>query len=231
MKNNLTLKRVCAYLIDYIIITFISATLVRFSFINPKYDEYIDLSNKYTNILTDYSESKIDINELSQKQQELSYDLNRTGYVYIIGSVAISLLYFGVFAYFTKGQTLGKKIMNIKLVNAHDNKDLKIYQYFIRAIILNGILLNLVILVAICFNRDTYNSMFYISSNINTILEILIFVTVVLNGRGIHDYIAGTKVISTKEVIENHNEIKNEVIEPPKKQKVIKEKKVNNDSI
>lgn len=226
MTNNLTFKRVCAYLIDYIIITFISAALIQISFINPRYDKYVEISNTYNDILADYSDNKIDINEFAEKQQELSYDLNKNGYVYIIGSITISMLYFGVFAYFTKGQTLGKKIMNIKLVNAKEDKDLKIYQYFIRAIVLNGILLNLVILIAICFDRSTYNSIYNISSNINTILEILIFVTVVLNGRGIHDYIAGTKVISTKELVQDNLKEETEevtVIKPNKKNKSKKE--------
>ena len=225
--TNLTFKRVCAYLIDYILITFLSAALVQISFINPKYDEYMELSTTYNNLLQDFNDNKMDISEVAEKQQELSYDLNKNGYVYIIGSITISLLYFGVFAYFTKGQTLGKKVMNIKIVSAKENKELKIYQYFIRTVLLNGILLNLVILIAICFGRNTYNSIFNISSNLNTILEIAIFVTILLNGRGIHDFVSGTKVISTKEkneeILTTKNETKIEeeitVIKPKKKTK------------
>ena len=35
-----TLRRVCAYIVDLIVITIISSMFVRIEFLNPKYDEY-----------------------------------------------------------------------------------------------------------------------------------------------------------------------------------------------
>ncbi len=226
MTNNLIFKRIGAFLIDYLIITFISAGLVYITFINPKYEEYQAASETYANILTDYYDGKINADEFSKQNTEISYDLNKSGYVYIIGNIAISLLYYGVFVYFTKGQTLGKRLMNIKIVSNKD-KELKIYNYFIRTIILNGIIGNVITLTAICFSRNTYYQINGIGRDIISILYILIFVTVVINGRGLHDYIAGTKVISTKEQIEINSdknlEIKKEeevtIIKPKKKAK------------
>lgn len=226
MTNNLIFKRIGAFLIDYLIITFISAGLVYIAFINPKYEEYQAASETYANILTDYYDGKINADEFSKQNTEISYDLNKSGYVYIIGNITITLLYYGVFVYFTKGQTLGKRLMNIKIVSNKD-KELKIYNYFIRAIILNGIIGNVITLIAICFSRNTYYQINGIGSDIISILYILIFITVVINGRGLHDYIAGTKVISTKEQIEidsdKNLEIKKEeevtIIKPKKKAK------------
>lgn len=230
MTNNLIFKRIGAFLIDYLIVTFISAGLVYITFINPKYEEYQAASETYANILTNYYDGKINANEFSKQNTEISYDLNKSGYVYIIGNIAITLLYYGVFVYFTKGQTLGKRLMNIKIVSNKD-KELKIYNYFIRAIILNGIIGNVITLIAICFSRNTYYQINGIGSDIISILYILIFVTVVINGRGLHDYIAGTKIVSTKEQIETNSaqnlDIKKEeevtIIKPKKKAKKEKE--------
>jgi len=94
-------KRIGAFLIDYLIITFISDGLVYITFINTKYEEYQAASETYANILTDYYDCKINADEFSKQNTEISYDLNKSGYVYIIGNIAISLLYYGVFVYFT----------------------------------------------------------------------------------------------------------------------------------
>ena len=229
MTNNLIFKRIGAFLIDYLIVTFISAGLVYITFINPKYEDYQAASEIYTDILTEYYDGKMDANEFSSKHSEISYDLNKSGYVYIVGNIAIILLYYGVFAYFTNGQTLGKKLMKIKVVSSKDKK-LKIYNYFIRAIILNGVIGNVLTLIAICYNRNTYYQISSVGSDVVSILYIMIFVTVIINGRGLHDYIAGTQVVSTKIQKEESlpEEIENKVdevtvIKPKKKTNIKKE--------
>lgn len=228
LKNNLILKRIGAYLIDFVIISFISSILTYISFINPKYDEYIETSEKYTEILNDYYEDDIDINELNEKIQDLSYDLSRTGYVYVIGDIVIAFLYFGLFAYFKKGQTLGKKALKIKIVSNKEDKELKPYNYFIRVFILNNIILNIIILIGLCFSKSTYLKLYTIGANIDTILLIIIVLMIFFqkDGRGLHDVLAGTKVIDMKEnTLEEEipttteKEEKIEIIKPKKRKK------------
>ncbi|MDE5539685.1 MAG: RDD family protein [Bacilli bacterium] len=224
MKNNLIFKRVIAYILDILLVSLIGTALVKLSFINPRYDEYAKVSNEYNTALTDYAEQKISMEEYATKVNELSYDLNSTGYVYIIGDMIIALLYFGVFAYFTGGQTLGKKVMNLKIVSNKADKKLTIWNYCIRLVILNGIIPNILVLVAICFNRSTYNKIYTASSNLNLILEILIIVMIICNqGRGLHDCLASTKIIDTKNLVEElpeeNKEEPVEVIKPKKGKK------------
>ena len=116
-SSNVALKRIVAYLIDYLVITLISSALVYVTFINPRYDEYVETSQAYNEVLQKYYDKEIDATELTEQTKELSYELNSSGYVYTIGSIIIIFLYYGVFVYFTKGQTLGKKIMGIKIVS------------------------------------------------------------------------------------------------------------------
>ena len=220
MNNNIILKRIGAYLIDFIVITLISMILTKMSFINPKYDEYVEVTTKYNEILSDYYEKEIDIDELNEEVNEISYEMNKSGYVYLIGDIVVIILYFGVFNYVYKGQTLGKKLMNIQIIS-NKNKPLKIFNYFIRCIILNGIIMDIITLIAICFSKSTYYDIYRIGSNINMMFQIMIFLSIMfsVSGRGLHDIIAGTKVISTKDY---------EEITEDKTEEKLEEKKENN---
>lgn len=237
MKNSMIFKRVGAYLIDFLVIMLINSAIAYIGFINPKYDEYKEYSEEYSTILNDYYEKRIDINDFNDKVSNMAYDLNYNGYVYIIGDIVVAFLYFGVFQYATKGQTLGKKILNIKVVG--NKKDLKLYNYFIRTFILNGVILNIITFIAVWLGRDNYYKVYNLATNIDYLLMIAIFLTVMLTpeGRGLHDILAGTKVIDAKEDLavkegkriveaEEIKEVQNEEdnkIEEPKKELDVKD--------
>lgn len=238
MSNSTIFKRIGAYLIDLLVITLFSMIITKISFINPKYDEYMEASEKYNEMLNDYYDKKIEINEFNNQVSEISYDLNKNGYVYLISDIVVIILYFGVFNFVSKGQTLGKRIMNLQIVSAKE-KPLKIYNYFIRCIILNGIIMDIITLIAICFSRSKYYDIYSIGSNINMLIQIAIFISIMfsVNGRGLHDLIAGTKVIDTKIKSEKNEdkeeeikiEEKVEIIKPNKKGKNNKKKEVKKD--
>ena len=215
MKDKIALKRIGAYLIDFILISIVSMIITSITFINPKHEEYTNISEEYNNVLNQYYEDEIDINEFNELTKNMSYEISKTGYVYIIGDIVVAFLYFGVFAYFMHGQTLGKKLMNIKIVSNKDNKDLKIYNYFIRVFILNSIILNIVTLIAINFSKNTYFTIYNIAANFDSILLIAILLMIFFNknGRGIHDILAGTKVIDLNEK-SNIEEV--EILKPKK---------------
>ena len=91
-SSNVALKRIVAYIIDYILITLISSALVYITFLNPRYDEYVEASKTYNEIAQSYYDREIDANEFSAQISEVSYELNSTGYVYTIGSIIIVFL-------------------------------------------------------------------------------------------------------------------------------------------
>ena len=234
MTSNVPLKRIVAYIIDYLLITLVSTALVYITFINPRYDEYLEASKEYNAVAEQYYSKEITAKEFSEQINDLSYELNSTGYVYTIGNIIIIFLYFGVFVYFTKGQTLGKRIMGIKIVS-NKGKDLKIYNYFIRAFILNGVILNLCTLIAICFKESTYLKIYSAASNFDLILMIILFLMILFwkDGRGLHDILAGTKVIDVRdeanlEVVEEMKEKDEVEIIKPKKT-TTKKKRQNKD--
>ena len=122
--------------------------------------------------------------------------------------------------------------MGIKIVS-NKGKDLKIYNYFIRAFILNGVILNLCTLIAICFKESTYLKIYSAASNFDLILMIILFLMILFwkNGRGLHDILAGTKVIDVRdeanlEVVEETKEKDEiEIIKPKKSRKKKEEDK------
>lgn len=229
MTSNVPLKRIVAYIIDYLLITLISTSLVYITFINPRYDEYVEVSKNYNAVAEQYYKQEITAEEFSKQINDLSYELNSNGYVYTIGNIIIIFLYYGVFVYFTKGQTLGKRIMGIKIVS-NKGKELKLYNYFIRTFILNGVIMNLCTLIAICFKESTYITIYTAASNFDLILMIILFLMILFwkDGRGLHDILAGTKVIDVRdeanlEVVEETKETEEVEIIKPKKAKKKKE--------
>jgi len=127
--------------------------------------------------------------------------------------MAIVIAYFAIFQFSLGGQTLGKKIMKLRVVKAKD-KELNIFNYLIRCAILNGVIVNLLLVIFV--NTLDVNSFYmanYIVSNIQSIIEIVIIIMIFMtnDSRGLHDYIAGTKVIEIdslgNEVINNNMDI------------------------
>ena len=232
MTSNVPLKRIVAYIIDYLLITLVSTALVYITFINPRYDEYVEASKNYNAVAEQYYKQEITAKEFSKQINDLSYELNSNGYVYTIGNIIIIFLYYGVFVYFTKGQTLGKRIMGIKIVS-NKGKELKLYNYFIRTFILNGVIMNLCTLIAICFKESTYITIYTAASNFDLILMIILFLMILFwkDGRGLHDILAGTKVIDVRdeanlEVVEETKEKDEvEIIKPKKSRKKKEEDK------
>ena len=107
------------------------------------------------------------------------------------------MLYFIVMQFYFGGQTLGKRILKLKVVSNNDKK-LSIINFFIRSLIVNEIFINILnvifILVLSKGNYLIYNKIIYV---VTYILEMAILFTMVFDkqNRGLHDYISNTKVI------------------------------------
>lgn len=218
-EKPLFLKRVVAYLIDMILVSAL-ATAISVVFINNndyqlRTEQMIDLTRKLSN-------KEITNEEYTKESNELNYYLAKesVGTTAIMASVTI--VYFVVLSYFCHGITLGKYLMKLRVVSAND-KELNILNYLLRSLFINLILSNLfsVIFVSL-MSKDTFISIY---PRVNNILSLFILVTILFityrnDGRGLHDFMANTKIISTKvKTIKEENE---EV----KEAKVIDEKKI-----
>ncbi len=199
MKASTIFKRFGAYVVDMFIITIICSLFTLVKFINPSYDKYIKASEEYNEVIASFRDEDIDAKEFNEKVRDLEYSLNKNGCIYIGIEIVVIFLYFGLFAYYRKGQTLGKQLFSLQIISSND-KELQLYNYFIRVFILYGIIPSILRLIGVCFNHNIYNTVSLASSYIDTFLGLVIALMILFtkDGRGLHDKLAGTKVIDLK---------------------------------
>lgn len=184
-------KRIIAYVIDIIISSLILATIMLLP-IDPYKEKYNEAYKEYSNLANK--------TEVSNKDEliELNYEVYKYKTFSNIYGAAVILIYFGVIQYALKGQTIGKKIMKLRVV-ANKDKKLKIWNYLLRIIILNNIVFTLINTVAVYLTKGlTFYYITYIISTLTSFMYMLNLMMIMFrrDGRGIHDYIAGTKVIN-----------------------------------
>lgn len=150
--------------------------------------EYKNIKNKmnetYTTIVKDYD-----------------YQLQKLSTYNTILTIICTLIYFGIIQYFLKGQTIGKKILGLKIVSSN-NKKLTIFTFILRSLIINNIFLNTINLIFLNYtSRSTYTIANTIIDFLISFIEALTIFLIITreNRQGIHDLCCHTKVISTKE--------------------------------
>lgn len=187
---DISIKRIVAFAIDIVIVSLVLVILTSVFSIDPYYDKYQSTYDEYSELVK--KESDVSKDELIN----LNYDLYKYRTVNNGLSIVILVLYFGVLQMVMKGQTLGKKMMNIKVVSNKD-KNLHFGNYLVRCVILNNIifLLSTIILVYVTSGKPFYYAVYIISLMESLLYMINIFFIVFKSdNRGIHDMIAGTKV-------------------------------------
>ena len=217
-------KRILAYLIDIFIVICIATILTMFI---PVSKEYTNQMNELNAVLEDYSSGDISETEYLEKFNDISYIVNKESVQVSIVSVVLSTIYFVVLAYYMNGQTFGKKIMKIQVVSANSKK-LTMNNYLIRSLLVDSILMNTISIVTILFlEKSSYLKVYDATSTIFGAIYVVIFAMILFrqDGRGLHDLLANTKVISLndKKVL-NEETIKEEKKET--KKEVIKDAEI-----
>lgn len=200
MKNDIRIKRVGAYLLDMVLVTLIVMILSYVDLLNPTLEQYNSTYTTYSEKYDQYQNEEISEDEYKEAYYQYNYDVARYGACYTIINLVVVIGYFVIFQYFNHGQTLGKKILSIKVVGYNDKK-LNIGNYLVRALILNGLFFNVVALIAVWFTNITaYYNISYWCYQINYLLEVVIICMIFMDkdNRGLHDKLAGTVVIDLK---------------------------------
>ena len=184
-------KRISAYIIDYIIIMLALVAITASMNINNV------VNDKINDLTYQYRSGDITIDEYSEKIIPLNYELSKRKLPANIATVVVFIGYYVVFAYFNKGQTFGKKICKIKVVNNDGDKP-SIWNMLVRSLFIYGIITSLYSIVTI--NFLSMNDFSYSVSVISIIECMFIVITVLMmlykkDGRGLHDIIAKTNVI------------------------------------
>ena len=189
--NPLFFKRLGAYLFDFIVVTLIIAI------VTMRFNNNNDTMNQMNELLVKYANNEISVEESSNEMFELNYNYQKSIIPTTIANIVMSFGYFVVFACLNKGQTLGKKIFKIKIVNS-EGKTPSIWNMLGRSIFLYGILVGIINIICLyLLNVKMFN---YVSNSVSYIYYGYIIVCMFMimyrkDNRGIHDMIGKTSVI------------------------------------
>jgi len=195
-------KRISAYLIDILFVFLLISLISEIKFINPTYDKYMESYGVYTQVLADYTEDKITDNEFNKLYNESYFEVCKYGVSYNIVIVLTILLYFGVFQKYNNGQTLGKKVMKIRVVDSNNN-NISLLKSLLRTIpmyyiYIGGIIPLIINSILVFFlNQNNYMNITLVVSYIFLTISIVSFVMLSIrkDEKGLHDILSGTKVI------------------------------------
>ena len=195
MSNALFIKRLCAIIIDIILISLI-ANLVSYVFIDQ--ESVNKINNEEVKLLKDYQDNKIDMETFTKEAPSITYQSNKLLIPYNIIYIFIAIIYFIIYQAKT-GQTLGKKLLKIKI--KADDGDLNMNQMVVRGLIIDGIFFKILDLAIIMFLSKAMYLNAYSSIQL---VEYVLFIAIALmvmfrkDRRGLHDIVCHTKVVSVK---------------------------------
>ena len=146
-------QRFVAFMIDLFLVSALTTLVTTFIPTNGTIDKLYD---QQTKIIENYTSQKITMEEYVNQLVDISYDIaKQTGIATLVG-IAISLLYYVLYVYKNDGQTIGKKMMKIKIKNKNDDQ-LTMNDLLFRTMILQGTLVSIIGFCTILFlDKDTY---------------------------------------------------------------------------
>ena len=186
-------ERLGAYVIDIVIIYFILWVIGLGFGNNTSETEKLmqDLDNQLLN-------SQITLTEYLDEYKVAFYDYQKENVLELGISVALTIAYFVVFQYMNKGQTIGKKLLKIKVVDKKNKKPITILKGLLRSFIVLSILsgvLNIAFLYI--FNTNNYFNVYgaIVTLELTFTIISIMFILYKNDKRGLHDIMTNTMVI------------------------------------
>ena len=184
--------RLGCYLLDVLLIFAISSVIS--VFIPNKGN---DINKEITTLTEKYTNGEVGSEAFINEYQDLMYKYQKENYLSIVVSVGLNFIYFVVFAYFNKGQTIAKKLMNIKVVDNKTEERPKFWQMLVRNMFIYSLLSNVIILILLFTSKNNFIYCYMLVGGFD-LMFVMITVMFVLyrkDKRGLHDMMACTKVV------------------------------------
>ncbi len=186
-------KRLSAYLIDYLIVSLVAA-LIASAFIDS--DKMLELNSRLEKVTEEVTTS-LEIDELRYEEYiDVCYDMARYQGIVTLVELVVIIGYYVVYQIYNGGQTIGKKLLKIKVISTKD--DLTMNQMIFRTCLSTGLLVNLISLVLISFvSKYAY---FYGMSMVEFTFYLVFLISAGMvmvnkNGLAIHDKLFNTEVV------------------------------------
>lgn len=191
------LQRLISYLIDFFIVIVVVSCITFFIPVSNSYDEALKKSNEVSNA---YLNGEIDSHEYLVEYGKANYTMAKENMIVTVINLLITVAYFGTYAYYKNGQTIGKKLMHIK-VESLDGRNPSHATFIFRALFIYGVIASIISLIILqLIQADMYS---YTVLVVETIQSILVFISALMimfrkDTRGLHDLIFKTKVVAVK---------------------------------
>ena len=189
-------QRLAAYFIDTFIVL-LATSLIASPFVNV--EKINKLENQYYKTLEKFTKSDISTEKYTTDIINLSYSIAVENGMMSIITVIIGVIYFVVIQIKLGGQTLGKRLVKIKVIS--DNGDLDYNQMIFRSFISNSLLLDIILVLLLMFtSRDIYFSGVVLFTSVQYVITIisLIMIASSKSGLAVHDKLVHTRVIRLK---------------------------------
>lgn len=206
--NKYVYRRISAFLIDVFLVTFVSTIFSSISYVNPFMESYKVAYDEYREIYKSESESVLtnptikNVVDYSNKMSKQIYKIDYSMLFNNIYYLVFSFLYFVLFAYFTNGQTLGKKLFKLKVVR-QDGEKVKLSNLMLRTLLSGSSIfmgVNIIVVIQLLLLMIPQNQAYFyailFSSMISYVIEIIGLVLLFSKEhRSLDDIIGSTKVI------------------------------------
>lgn len=188
------LQRFLAYIIDVMLLSIILSIISSASINSSNYSKLLE---EQENLISKYSKQEITIAEYQSQAKKLDYEIAKSSYPSTIIGLVMSIAYFIIFQFLNGGQTIGKKLMKIR-IRKQDDGVLKIQDIIIRTLIINSIITTIVTLIAVLtVNSGSYYIIRTVISTAET-LFVLVSSFMILYRKdklGLQDLMTHTEVV------------------------------------
>lgn len=192
-KKALFIQRLFAFIFDMLLVSLIASFVVT-PFLNS--DKIHELEKREQELIMNIQSNDFNKSSFILEYSDFYYQYSRSMGIVSIVSILFKVLYFIVYQIYNNGQTVGKKIMRIKIVS--DSGELLMNQILLRSMINNFIFVDLAIFIFMLFSpKKFYMSLISVVYFAHYLL-LLISVFMLIyrkDGRTIADKIVHTKVI------------------------------------
>lgn len=186
-------KRLCAYLIDSIIVSLIFSGIIM---LVPTNRNITVLESELTTLNEEYLKEEMSLEVYTNRYASIISSLDKENVFVVIIDILVLLGYFVFVPYYWDGKTIGMKIFKIRIKK--EKGKLSLNDLIIRCLIINGIGCSM---ISLCFvYLLPYFSYFILSTILGIIQLLLVIISSFMviyrqDKKGIHDYLSGTQVV------------------------------------